>query len=76
MTMRSSQFEDKGEAMYKFEIFRDWQGQFRWRLLGRLGRVIATSDTSYRTEQIATRVVEDVRSGLGQADVMSGRQAA
>lgn len=76
MATRSSKLEEKGEAMYKFEIFRDWQDQFRWRLLGRLGRVVATSDTSYRTEEIATRAVEDVRSGLGDADVMSECQAA
>jgi uncharacterized protein YegP (UPF0339 family) len=62
--------------MYTFEIFRDWRGQFRWRLLGKLGRVIATSDTSYRSEQIATRALQDLRAGLVDADVMSERRAA
>lgn len=62
--------------MYKFEIFRDWQGQFRWRILSRLGNVIATSDTSYRSEQIATTAIREMGPKLVDADVGLEQRAA
>jgi len=62
--------------MYKFEIFRDLQGQFRWRLLGRFGRVIATSDASYRSEQIATGALQELRAQVVDADVRLEQRAA
>jgi uncharacterized protein YegP (UPF0339 family) len=62
--------------MYKFEIFRDWQGEFRWRLRSRLGQVIATSDTSYRSQQIAQSAVRELRPQLGNADVGLEQHAA
>lgn len=65
-----------GSSVYRFEIFRDWRGEFRWRLLSRLGNVVATSDTSYRSEQIATSAVREMRPELGDAAVAMERRAA
>jgi uncharacterized protein YegP (UPF0339 family) len=62
--------------MYKFEIFRDWRGEFRWRLLSRLGNVVATSDAAYGTEKNATSAVQEMRHQLSDASVAMERRVA
>jgi uncharacterized protein YegP (UPF0339 family) len=56
---------------FRFEIFRDWRGDFRWRLLSGLGNLVATSDTSYRSEQLAAGAVQEMQEGLLVAPVVA-----
>jgi uncharacterized protein YegP (UPF0339 family) len=62
--------------MFKFEIFKDWQGEFRWRLRSRLGQVVATSAASYQSQEIARRAAQEVRVSAGEAEVGLEQRAA
>lgn len=60
-----AEVQDCGEPQeYGFEIFKDAQDRFRWRLLSRRGLVLGTSDISHRTEQTAQRAIEDLQNAF------------
>ena len=65
-----------GAGVYRFEIFRNWQGGFRWRILTANGRILATSELSFSTAEIAARSVREILPELGRATVHIDRQAA
>ncbi len=47
---------------YTFQIFRDWQGLYRWMLTDALGRRLATSRFSFSAAGTAFRDLELVRA--------------
>lgn len=62
--------------MYKFEIFRDSNGVYRWRLRASNGYVVATGDPRFRTAELARKAVLSMRSKLASADVPDVRETA
>lgn len=46
--------------MTKFVIYRDVQGQYRWRLIARNGEIVAISE-AYTTKYSASHSAENVR---------------
>jgi uncharacterized protein YegP (UPF0339 family) len=53
--------------MWKFEIYRDHQGLFRWRLRAPNGQIIADSGEGYATRSNAKRAAENVRARIASA---------
>lgn len=62
--------------MYKFEIFRDSNGVYRWRLMTANGYVVATGDPRFRTPELARKAVLSMRTKLADADVPDVRETA
>ncbi len=53
--------------MWKFQIYQDRGGQFRWRLKAPNGLTIADSGEGYSTRANAKRAAENVRSRIARA---------
>jgi uncharacterized protein YegP (UPF0339 family) len=53
--------------MWKFQVYRDRAGEFRWRLVAPNGNIIADSGEGYETRYNAKRAAENVRARIGQA---------
>jgi uncharacterized protein YegP (UPF0339 family) len=49
----------------KFHIYKDYKGEWRWRLKAANGRVLADSGESYTTKQKCHEGVELVRGASG-----------
>jgi uncharacterized protein YegP (UPF0339 family) len=49
----------------KFHIYKDYKGEWRWRLKAANGRVLADSGESYTTKQACHEGVELVRGAGG-----------
>ena len=62
----------KGGLVYRFEIFRDWRGEFRWRLVSDDGHVFASSGDGYRSEKDAELALHGIQPKMSAAriDVM------
>lgn len=50
--------------MYRFELFSDWRGGVRWRLVALNGHVVATSDDRFRDADLARRAVSGMLAKL------------
>jgi uncharacterized protein YegP (UPF0339 family) len=50
-------------ARFKFIVFRDHAGQWRWRLVSSNGKVVADCGEGYRHRGDALRIVEAIRGG-------------
>jgi len=59
----------KGTTMYRFEIYRDWRGEFRWRLVSDDGHVFATSGDGYPSEAAAELAVHGLRPRMVDAEI-------
>ncbi|GAA3644140.1 hypothetical protein GCM10022236_53490 [Microlunatus ginsengisoli] len=55
--------------MARFEVYRDAQGEFRWRLKSTNGRSIATSGEGYKTKAGVQNAIAAVRRDAAAADV-------
>jgi uncharacterized protein YegP (UPF0339 family) len=53
--------------MWKFQIYRDRAGEYRWRLVAPNGDIIADSGEGYESRYNAKRAAENVRARIGQA---------
>jgi uncharacterized protein YegP (UPF0339 family) len=53
--------------MWKFQIYQDRAGEFRWRLVAPNGRTIADSGEGYDSRYNAKRAAENVRLRIGAA---------
>ncbi len=53
--------------MWKFEIYRDNRGEYRWRLRAPNGLVIADSGEGYATRSNAKRAAENVKARIANA---------
>lgn len=60
--------------MPQFDAFEDLVGQWRWRLLGKNGRTVATSGESFDSHWHALRAAENVR-GAAAGAMISGTPA-
>jgi uncharacterized protein YegP (UPF0339 family) len=56
----------------KFEVYKDGQGQYRWRLRARNGQVIATGGEGYSTKANAVGGIKAVQRDAPTAEVVDG----
>ncbi|MBN1438095.1 MAG: DUF1508 domain-containing protein [Anaerolineales bacterium] len=56
--------------MYKFEVYKDKEGQYRWRLVAPNGRSIADSGEGYSSKQACLEGIESVRQNATGAQVV------
>jgi len=45
--------------MYNLEVFRDWRGDYCWRLISANGHVVATSVDRFTTSEMAKRAAHE-----------------
>lgn len=57
----------KGLEMWRYELFTDVAGYWRWHLRGANGQIVATSGESFASHYNALRAVLDVRASAGIA---------
>ena len=55
--------------MWKFEIYADAGGSFRWRLLAANGQIVASSGESFASKANAIRAAENVRDNAAGATI-------
>ena len=56
--------------MWKFEIYADAGGSYRWRLKASNGQIVASSGESFASKSNATEAAENVRDNAGSAEVV------
>jgi uncharacterized protein YegP (UPF0339 family) len=56
--------------MWKFEIYADAGGSYRWRLVAANGQTVASSGESFSSEFQAREAAEDVKKKAGAADIV------
>jgi uncharacterized protein len=56
----------------KFEVYKDGQGQYRWRLRAGNGQVIATGGEGYATKANALGGIKAVQRDAPTAEVVEG----
>jgi len=52
---------------YKFQIYRDLPGEWRFRLLAPNGKIIADSGESYTTKRACVRNIRKIQKKAGEA---------
>lgn len=62
--------------MYTFEIYRDWHGDYKWRLMSSTGRVVAVSGDNFPSEAIAKGVIKTLQQNMAGAAVQVSQRAA
>jgi uncharacterized protein YegP (UPF0339 family) len=62
--------------MYRFEIYRDWRGEFRWRLVSDGGHVLANSGDGYPSEAAVYMALQGIQPRMGEAQVYLMSNAA
>lgn len=55
--------------MWKFEIYADTAGNYRWRLKASNGQTVASSGESFDSKANAKRAAENVKANAGSAAV-------
>ena len=55
--------------MWKFEIYADAAGLYRWRLKAANGQTVASSGESFDSQANATRAAENVKANAGSASI-------
>ena len=63
-------------ARLKFEIVRNWRGDYSWRLVSTAGQVLAVAGHSYPTADAVRRDVRGMQPGLASAAIEMARRAA
>ena len=53
-------------APYRFEVFEDKRGQYRWRLIAPNNRRVATSGEAFAGKWEAERATDDVIEGIAR----------
>ena len=53
-------------APYRFDVFEDKRGQYRWRLIAPNGRRVATSGEAFAGKWEAERATDDVIEGIAR----------
>jgi uncharacterized protein YegP (UPF0339 family) len=56
--------------MYKFEVYKDKGGQYRWRLVASNGRNIAESGEGFSSKQACLDGIESVKKNAAGAQVV------
>jgi uncharacterized protein YegP (UPF0339 family) len=55
--------------MWKFEIYEDTAGNYRWRLKSSNGQKVATSGEAFDSKSNAKRAAENVKANAGGAEI-------
>lgn len=55
--------------MYRLEVYRDWHGEFRWRLVNERGHVLANSGENYPTPAVARSAAQGLKDVFTTARV-------
>jgi uncharacterized protein len=55
--------------MWKFEIYADTAGNYRWRLKAGNGQIVASSGESFDSQSNAVRAAENVKGNAGGASI-------
>lgn len=55
--------------MFRLEVYRDWRGQYGWRLINERGYVLATSGDTYPTADVARDVASGIKPAFAAAKV-------
>jgi uncharacterized protein YegP (UPF0339 family) len=55
--------------MWKFEVYKDNAGEFRWRLKAANGEIVATSSEGYTYKQSCLKGIELVQMNAASATV-------
>ncbi len=58
-----------GTMAYKFELYKDAKGEFRWRLVATNGQTIATGGEGYKAKASALAGIESVKKNAPSAEV-------
>jgi uncharacterized protein YegP (UPF0339 family) len=56
--------------MWKFEVYADAGGQYRWRLVASNGQTVTSSGESFASKSNAREAAEDVKKNAGNAEVV------
>ncbi len=56
--------------MYKFEVYKDKAGQYRWRLIAPNGKSIADSGEGYSSRQACLEGIESVMKNAPAAQIV------
>ena len=54
---------------YKFEVYKDKAGEYRWRLRMQNTKVIATSGEGYTTKRACEEAIDSVKKNAADAQV-------
>lgn len=54
--------------MWKFEIYEDAAGKYRWRLKAGNGEIVASSGEAFASKANAERAAQNVSDNAGKAD--------
>jgi uncharacterized protein YegP (UPF0339 family) len=65
----SSFLFNKEAAMWKFEVYADTGGHYRWRLKASNGQTVASSGESFASKSNAKEAAENVKEHAGGASV-------
>jgi uncharacterized protein len=55
---------------YKFELYKDAKGEFRWRLVASNGQAIASSGEGYKSKDSAKAGIESVKKNSPTSEVV------
>lgn len=55
--------------MWRFEVYRDAAGEWRWRLKAANGRIVGDSGEGYGSQHNARRAAEHARASVASARV-------
>jgi uncharacterized protein len=56
--------------MWKFEIYKDTAGNYRWRLKSSNGQTVASSGESFDSKSNARSAAENVKANAGSARIL------
>ncbi len=56
--------------MWKFEVYADAGGKYRWRLVAANGQTVASSGEPFASKSNAREAAENVKKNAGGADVV------
>ena len=56
--------------MWRFEIYADTAGKYRWRLVASNGQTVASSGESFASKGNATQAAENVKANAGNAEIV------
>ncbi len=59
----------KKKREMKFEIYQDEKGEFRWRLKGANGEIIAVSSEGYTTDQMLKKTLNNLISSVAKGEI-------
>jgi uncharacterized protein YegP (UPF0339 family) len=62
--------------MYKFEVYTDTKGEYRWRLVAANGRTVADSAEGYSSRQACEEGIRLVKTEAAKAEIVSAQQLA